>query len=151
MPVRTLYHGGRLDDTRLTRLWATPDFAYAAAFAELYEAELWALSVDLADADTLDLTSHGFDAVAVATALTNAGIPSLVSADEREHPHYALWRVPDGETRAAGYRAVRIWESIDWGSGRRQTQSMVIVDLSAIVSRDAVPLPEGVNFQMMSP
>jgi hypothetical protein len=41
---------------------------------------------------------------------------------------------------------VRIREWVDWGAGERHAESMLIVDLTAIIDREVVPLPDK-NYQ----
>jgi hypothetical protein len=60
----TLYHGGNLHDLNdegIKRLWASEDFDYAAAFAQLHEGHVWALELKLTKNEVLDLTACGFD------------------------------------------------------------------------------------------
>jgi hypothetical protein len=136
-------------DAPLATLWATPDFDYAAGYAELHDSDVvWALTMDLADADILDLTPHGLDATAVAAALTSAGMHTGTLPGEKSGPQCALRRVSVEKIPAAGYGAVRIRERIDWGSGPQCAVSLRIADLTAIVRREAIPLPAGKNFQM---
>ena len=138
----TLYHGGLLDGRCRTRLWATTDYEYATAYADTYEVEVWALSVDIRESEILDVTAHGLDAKAVAAALADAGLPGAsVGDDEIEMPHRGLWNVPDEAIRSAGFRAIRLCEWTDWGhpvhTGPmiRRTVSLCLVDLSAVPFR----------------
>jgi hypothetical protein len=89
-----LYHGGALNAPG-ARLWATPDPAYAAAFAQLYEAELWALRVYLCEDEILDLIACGFNARVVAAVLTLAGLPATCADDEAQHPQCVVRRLTD--------------------------------------------------------
>jgi hypothetical protein len=72
-----VYHGGTMDRSS-GGLWATPDADYAAAFAQLHEAALWMLTLDVAQGEVLDLTDCGLDVSAVATNLLFAGNPARV-------------------------------------------------------------------------
>ena len=149
----TLYHGGQLNAGR-TRLWLTGDFEYAACYAEMYCLDhVWALTLDLRPSDILDVIAYGLDARAVAAALVVAAIPAAsILDDEIDRPPCALDGVPNAAIRAAGYRAVRLWEQVDWGhpvhTGPkvRRTVSLCLVDLTAIVCRVAIALPAE-NFQ----
>jgi hypothetical protein len=139
-----LYHGGALNAPG-ERLWATPDPAYAAAFAQLYEADLWALTVDLREHDILDLTACGFNARVVAAVLTLAGLLATCADDEAQHPHCVVRRLTDEAIMDAGYRAIGIHEWIDWGHERvgpviRHAVSVCLVDLGAIVERRAMKM-----------
>ena len=140
-----LYHGGNLDHLP-DSLWATPDFGYAAAFAELHESPVWMLTVDVGTEEILDLTGCGLDPDAVATDLLFAGIPARTRRGDERNPHAVLSGVSTDAIKAAGYRLVRIREWTDWGAGRRQAESVLIVDMTAICDRETVPLPDR-NFQ----
>src|SRR5688572_18445043 len=145
----SLYHGGNFDAPAVTTLWTTPNFDYAAGYAELHDsAVVWALTLDVADPEVLDVTAHGFDATAVAAALSSAGMHTWVGPDEKDAPQCALRRVRVEQIRAAGYRVVRLRERIDWGAGPQCATSLYVVDLTAIVHREAIALPDGKNFQM---
>jgi hypothetical protein len=138
--VLILYHGGAFDEPR-TRIWLTADFDYAAAFAQLYDCEtLWQFTVALNEDEILDLTGWGLDVAAVVPALVEAG-SSQAAEDDANHPHRVLWRLSDDIIRAAGYRAVRLREWIDWGAGPRHAESLCLIDMSAIVRSDVVVLP----------
>jgi hypothetical protein len=139
--VLKLYHGGTLDEPGAT-LWATSDPDYAAAFAQLHEGDLWTLNVDIQESEILDLTSFGLNVSAVASALTARVCPVSNQADDEGHPQCVLRRVPAAAIRAAGYRAVRLRERIDWGTGDRHAESHWLVDMTAITCRRAVPLPD---------
>jgi hypothetical protein len=127
-------------------LGSTPDVDWAAAFAELYEAALWMLTLDVSDGEVLDLTDCGLDASAVVTDLTFAGIPARVHPGDERHPQKVLCRIPNDAIRAAGYRVVRVRDWIDWGAGERHAESVLIVDLTAILDREVLPIPDR-NFQ----
>jgi hypothetical protein len=143
--VIRVYHAGVLDQSS-GWLWATPDSAYAAAFAQLYEGALWMLTLDVNRDEILDLTGCGLDVTSVATDLAFAGIPVSVEAGDQRNPHLVLRRVPAGTIRKAGYRAVRIREWIDWGVGERHAGAMLIADLTAIIDREVLPVADR-NFQ----
>jgi len=82
--VIRLYRGGSVDQSS-DSLWATPDADYAAAFAQLHEAPLVMLTLDVANEEVLDLTGCGLDVAAVATDLSFAGIPARArTGDERQ-------------------------------------------------------------------
>jgi hypothetical protein len=143
--VLTLFHGGRLDERRRTRLWTSANYEYAKEYADTWETVVWKLTVDLSDSEILDLTEHGTDARAVAAALTEAGLSGASVADgEANHPQCALRGISDEAIRAAGYRAVRLCEWTDWGhpiytgSLIYRTVSLCIIDPSAIVGREIV-------------
>ena len=140
-----LYHGGRLDANQDV-LWATPDAAYASAFAQFWEGTLWQLTLDVNEGEVLDLTGCGLDTAAVATDLSFVGIPSRTRDDDERHPMLVLRRVSPDAIRAAGYRVVRIREWVDWGAGERHAESVLIVDQTAIFDREVLPLPDR-NFQ----
>ena len=140
-----LYHGGLLDRSAGS-LWASPDADYAAAFAQLYEGALWMLTLDVSAGEVLDLTDCGLDVSAVVTDLTFAGIPARVQPGDERHPQKVLRRIPHDAIRAAGYRMVRVREWIDWGAGERHAESVLIVDPTAVLDREVLPLPDR-NFQ----
>jgi hypothetical protein len=143
--VIRLYHGGTLDEPS-DSLWAAPDADYAAAFAQLHEGELWRLTLDVSEGEVRDLTGCELDVVSVVTNLLFAGIPASNHTGDERHPQMVLRRISPGAFRAAGYRVVRVREWIDWGVGERHAESVFIVDLTAIVDREALPLPD-TNFQ----
>ena len=146
-----LYHGGAMNEPGV-RLWLAADADYAAGFAQIhYEGALWALTLNLADSDILDLTNHGLDACAVADALTAAGIPVSCLVGDEDRPQSVLRRVADDAIRAAGFRAIRLCECIDWGQERtdlvlRRAVSLCLVDLGVIVACAVMPMPKR-NFQ----
>lgn len=140
-----LYHGGTLGQSS-DSLWATPDVDYAAAFAQLHDAPLVMLTLDVAHEEVLDLTGCGLDVAAVATDLSFAGIPARIRAGDERQPLMVLRRVSSAAIRAAGYRLVRMREWIDWGAGERHAESVLIVDVTAICDRETVPLSDR-NFQ----
>jgi hypothetical protein len=144
--VIRVYHGGVLDQSS-GWLWATPDSAYAAAFAQLYEGALWMLTLDVNQDEVLDLTGCGLDVAAVATDLSFAGIPTSAQAGDERNPHRLLRRVPVTSIRKAGYRVVRIREWVDWGAGERHAESVLIADLTAIIDHEVLSLPDR-NFQL---
>jgi hypothetical protein len=84
--VIRVYHGGLLDRSSGS-LWASPDSAYAAAFAQLYEGALWMLTLDVDEDEVLDLTGCGLDVAAVATDLSFAKIPASAQADDERKTH----------------------------------------------------------------
>ncbi|MCA1586813.1 MAG: hypothetical protein LC791_19265 [Acidobacteria bacterium] len=139
-----LCQGGTLQEPG-RHLWTTSDVDYAAGYALLHEGDVWALTVNLRDRDILDLTGCGLDATAVAVTLTNVGLPAFSLEEDAQHPQSVLRRVSDEAIRAAGYRAVRLCEWIDWGHGVvpcvRHAASVCLVDLRAIVHREVRPLP----------
>jgi hypothetical protein len=104
------------------------------------------LTLDIPREEVLDLTGCGLDAAAVATDLSFAGIPARLRAGDERHPRMVLRRVSNDAIKAAGYRAVRVREWIDWGAGERHAESVLIVDFDAICDRETLPLPDR-NFQ----
>jgi hypothetical protein len=143
-----LYHGGAFNESG-TRIWLTPDFDYAAALAQLYDCEtLWQVTVAANEDEILDLTGCGPDVAAVVAALVEAG-SSQPAEDDANHPHRVLWRLSDDVIHAAGYRAVRLREWIDWGAGPRYAESLCLIDMSAIVRSDVVVLSP-LNYQLES-
>lgn len=147
----TVYHGGNFDSDG-SRLWTSVDPEYAAGYAQLHEGDLWALTVEIADAEILDVSGCELDAAAVASSLTAAGLPAQCREDEHQHPQSVVRRVSDEAIRAAGFRAVRLCEWIDWGHQStgtvvRRAVSLCLVDLDAIVHRETVSMPEG-NFHV---
>ena len=140
-----LYRGGSVDQSS-DSLWATPDADYAAAFAQLHEAPLVMLTLDVANEEVLDLTDCGLDVAAVATDLSFAGIPARARTGDERQPLMVLRRVSNDAIRAAGYRLVRVREWIDWGAGEHHAESVLIVDVTAICDRETLPLPDR-NFQ----
>jgi hypothetical protein len=128
-------------------LWATPDSAYAAAFAQLYEGALWMLTLDVDESEVLDLTGCGLDVEAVATDLSFAGIPAKPQPSDERNPHGLLRRVPLDAIRKAGYRVVRIRDWVDWGAGERHAESVFIADLTTIIDHEVLPVPDR-NFQL---
>ena len=140
-----VFHGGPLDDS-CGSLWATPDAEYAAAFAQLHEGAVWMLTLDVAEEDILDLTRCGLDLSQVATDLQFAGIAVPIDATDIRTPHDLLRRIPPEAIRHAGFRVVRLRESVNWGAGERHAESMLVADLTAISDREVVPLPDK-NYQ----
>ena len=66
--------------------------------------------------------------------------------EDARHPQQVVRRIPIHAIRAAGYRVVRVREWIDWGAGERHAESVYIVDPTAILDREVLPLPDR-NFQ----
>jgi hypothetical protein len=144
--VIRVFHGGPLDESS-DSLWATPDADYAAAFAQMWESDLWMLTLDVNDGEVLDLTDCGLDVAAVVTDLAFAGIPASIQAGDERHPQKVLRRLSHDAIRAAGYRVVRVRDWIDWGAGELHAESVLIADVTAIADRKAPPLPQR-NFQV---
>jgi hypothetical protein len=140
-----VFHGGLLDESSGS-LWASPDAEYAAAFAQLHEAAVWMLTLDVAEGDVLDLTRCGLDVHAIVIDLRFAGIAATIDPTDVRNPHALLRRIPPEAIRHAGFRVVRIRESVNWGAGERHAESMLIADLTAISDREVVPLPDK-NYQ----
>ena len=141
-----VYHGGLLDQSSGS-LWTSPDPDYAAAFAQMWEGGLWMLTLDVDDNEVLDLTDCGLDVAAIATDLSFAGIPASVQPGDERNPHRLMRRVPVDAIRKAGYRVVRIREWVDWGAGERHAESLLIADLTTIIDRELLPVPDQ-NFQL---
>jgi hypothetical protein len=138
--VLTLFHGGAMDSSS-RRLWLTANREYAAGFAVLYDLDfVWTVVVDVDERDILDVSSSGLVATEVASALRRHGIP--IDAMPTDASHQVVWRVPDDHLRAAGFRAVRLLESVDWGSGPLTTASLCLIDTTAIVQQSMVPIDE---------
>ena len=78
------YHGGTLNQLSGS-LWATPDADYAAAVAQLYEAVLWILTLDVSQDEWLDLMDCGLDVAAVVRNLRFAGIPANIQSGDDWH------------------------------------------------------------------
>jgi hypothetical protein len=144
--VIRVFHGGYLDESSGS-LWASPDADYAAAFAQLHEAGLWMLTLDVKDGEVLDLTDCRLDVAAVITDLAFVGIPASIQAGDERHPQKVLRRISHHAIRAAGYRVVRVRDWVDWGAGERHAESVLIVDLTAILDREVLPIPDR-NFQL---
>src|SRR4051794_22176 len=82
-----MFHGGLLDEPGDT-FWFSADADYASAFAELRHGDfVWSVTLDLDDADVLDLTSFSYRAKAVMAALRRAGItaPSQIAITITSH------------------------------------------------------------------
>jgi hypothetical protein len=139
--VFRVYHGGTLDPGSLGSLWVTPDLA--AAFAQLHKGALWQLTLDVADGEVLDLRRCGLDVAAVARRLMRAGMVASVEASDARHPMTVVGRVKPETIRAAGYRVVRLREWNDWGASERHAEWLLIVDMTAVVDRELLPLPGG--------
>jgi hypothetical protein len=136
--VLTLFHGGVMDSPG-GRLWLTANRDYAAGFAELYDQDfVWAVVVDLEERDILYVSSSGLVATEVASELRRHGI--TIDAMPTDTSHQLLWRVPDEQLRTAGFRAVRLLESVDWGNGPLTAISVCLIDPTAIVQRSRVPI-----------
>jgi hypothetical protein len=105
------------------------------------------LTLDVDENEVLDLTGCGLNVAAIATDLSFAGIPASVQAGDERNPHRLLRRVPVDAIRKAGYRVVRIREWVDWGAGERHAESLLIADLTAIIDRELLPVPDR-NFQL---
>jgi len=105
------------------------------------------LTLDVNEDEVLDLTGCGLDVAAVVTDLSFAGIPARTQAGDERNPHLVLNRIPADAIRRAGYRVVRIRDWVDWGAGERHAESVLIADLSAIIDREVLPLPDR-NFQL---
>jgi hypothetical protein len=140
-----VFHGGTFDESSGS-LWATPDAEYAAAFAQLHEGAVWMLTLDLAEGDVLDLTRCELDVQAIVTDLRFAGIAATMDPADVRNPHRLLCCIPPDAIRHAGFRVVRLRESVNWDSGERHAESLLIADLTAIRDREAVPLPDK-NYQ----
>jgi hypothetical protein len=121
------------------RLWLTANRDYAEGFAELYDLDfVWTVVVDVDERDILDVSSSGLVATEVASAMRRHGI--TIDATATDTSHQVLWRVPDDHPRAAGFRAVRLLESVDWGSGLLTAISVCLIDPTAIVQQYRVSM-----------
>jgi hypothetical protein len=105
------------------------------------------LTLDVDADEILDLTGCGLNVAAVAADLFFAGIRVSAEAGDERNSHRLLRRVPMEAIRKAGYRVVRIREWVDWGAGERHAASVLIADLTAIVDREQLPVPDR-NFQL---
>jgi hypothetical protein len=139
-----VYHGGELH-WPAESLWATSDWEYAAAFAQLHDGPLWMLTLDVSDGEVLDLTDCGLEVSTVVTDLMFAGIFATTQAGDERQPMIVVRRVSPDAIRAAGYRgpAARVDQL---GSGERHAESVYVVDPTAILDREVLPLPDR-NFQ----
>ena len=99
------------------------------------------LTLDVARDNVLDLRGCGVDVRAVALDLAVAGIPVTKEAADEKHPHELLRRIPIEAFKDAGYRVVRVQESINGRVGDRHSESMLIVDLAVVIHREVLSLP----------
>jgi hypothetical protein len=120
-------------------LWATSHREHAARFARRHAADLWALTLELRDDEILDLTLSR-NPEAVARALAAAGIPADYRRGEDRHPQSVVRRLHPDAVLHAGYRAVLLCEAIE--GGPELVTSLLLVDLSAVVSRQIVPMDD---------
>ena len=139
-PLSRIYYGGTLDPRSSGSLWATPDFA--AAVTQLHEGALWQLTLNVGDGEVLDLRRCGLNVAAVARRLILAGIHASVAADDARHPMAVVGRVKPETIRAAGYRVVRLREWNDCCAIERHAEWVLIVDMTAMVDCDVLPVPD---------
>src|SRR4051794_5516723 len=92
---------------------------FAAGYAELRDCDyVWRVTLELLEADMLDLTPFGYGASAVATALASAGIAApRPSPGDADFPPAVVRAVQACAVRDAGYRAIRMCDSVDWSMG----------------------------------
>ena len=139
-PLFRVYYGGMLDPRSSGSLWATPDLA--AAFTQRHGGALWQLTLDVGDDQVLDLRRCGLNVAAVARRLMLAGIHASVEASDPRHPMTVVGQVKPETIRAAGYRVVRLREWTEWGPDERHAEWVLIVDMSAMVDCEVLPLPD---------